>query len=407
MNAAGTDRVTQSIIACNNGRDPQRLQRKFQLLREDAFAFFRGTCHLFYACLPRHAMFKTAPRVLACGDLHLENFGTYKGDNRLTYFDLNDFDEASVAPCTLELARFMSSLLVAAAHYGIAARDATKLCRTFCDVYRTAIIDGKPRWVERLTAEGMVEDLLASLRERKRAELLDLRTQLKKAKRRLVIDGKHALPATRAECQRVASLLARYGRTAPDPRFYRVLDAARRIAGNGSLGVERYVVLVEGKGSPDGNYLLDLKLALPSALAVHANVRQPRWPCEARRVVTIQRVMQAIAPARLAAIEDGPRSYVLKELQPAADRLDLAASRGRPARLESVISTMAEVVAWAQLRGCSRFGAAPVETLMQWGAQDGWQNETIALAQAAATRTLTQWKEYCVAYDAGKFALPA
>ena len=40
----------------------------------------------------------------------------------------------------------------------------------------------------------------------------------------------------------------------------------RRIAGTGSLGVGRFVVLVEGKGSPDGNYLLDIKEAKPSAM---------------------------------------------------------------------------------------------------------------------------------------------
>jgi len=48
---------------------------------------------------------------------------------------------------------------------------------------------------------------------------------------------------------------------------------ARRIAGTGSLGVERYVLLIEGKGSPDGNYLLDLKQALPAVLRAHVNCK--------------------------------------------------------------------------------------------------------------------------------------
>jgi uncharacterized protein (DUF2252 family) len=57
-----------------------------------------------------------------------------------------------------------------------------------------------------------------------------------------------------------------------------VLDIGRRIAGTGSLGVERYVVLVEGKGSPDRNYLLDIKEAKPSAMAPHLarlGIKQP------------------------------------------------------------------------------------------------------------------------------------
>ena len=36
-----------------------------------------------------------------------------------------------------------------------------------------------------------------------------------------------------------------------------------------AAGVERYVVLVEGKGSPDGNYLLDIEEAKPSAMVPH------------------------------------------------------------------------------------------------------------------------------------------
>ena len=107
-------RVAQSILDYNRGRDPEMLQRKFELLRADSYAFFRGTCHLFYQNLPRHAALATAPALLVCGDLHLENFGVYKGDNRLAYFDLSDFDEATLAPFTFDVLRFVSSIHVAA-----------------------------------------------------------------------------------------------------------------------------------------------------------------------------------------------------------------------------------------------------------------------------------------------------
>ena len=69
-------------------------------MRKSAFAFLRATCHLFYEDLPKSPLLRKVPPVWACGDLHLENFGSYKGDNRLVYFDLNDFDEALLAPCT-------------------------------------------------------------------------------------------------------------------------------------------------------------------------------------------------------------------------------------------------------------------------------------------------------------------
>ena len=62
-------------------------------MADDVFAFLRGTCHLFYVRLPRARLTRSAPAAWACGDLHLANFGSYRGDNHLVYFDLNDFDE--------------------------------------------------------------------------------------------------------------------------------------------------------------------------------------------------------------------------------------------------------------------------------------------------------------------------
>ncbi|HEY2187158.1 MAG TPA: DUF2252 family protein, partial [Caldimonas sp.] len=86
--------IVKQILRYNAGRDPERLAMKYRNMRGDAFIFLRATCHLFYAALPSEAVLRKAPAAWACGDLHVENFGSYKGDNRLVYFDLNDFDEA-------------------------------------------------------------------------------------------------------------------------------------------------------------------------------------------------------------------------------------------------------------------------------------------------------------------------
>src|SRR5487761_2778686 len=66
--------VVCRIRTFNAGRDPERLQLKYRAMRGSAFAFLRGTCHLFYDRLPSGGVFKSAPRVWVCGDLHLENF---------------------------------------------------------------------------------------------------------------------------------------------------------------------------------------------------------------------------------------------------------------------------------------------------------------------------------------------
>jgi uncharacterized protein (DUF2252 family) len=140
-------RVTQSILDYNGDREPERLRRKFELLRADPFGFYRGTCHLYYETLPRHPVLSEGPALLVCGDLHLENFGVYKGDNRLAYFDLNDFDEADLAPFTIDLHRFVTSLHVAASALRLADRQAESLGEVFLDRYCGWIADGKARWL--------------------------------------------------------------------------------------------------------------------------------------------------------------------------------------------------------------------------------------------------------------------
>ncbi|MGL1161922.1 DUF2252 family protein, partial [Vibrio parahaemolyticus] len=84
-----------------------------------------------------------------------------------------------------------------------------------------------------------------------------------------------------------------------------------------------YVVLVQGKGSPDQNHLLDLKFALPSVPAQRLRKRQPDWRNDAQRIVAIQDRCQAESPALLSVAEIEGRAFVLRELQPTEDRLDL------------------------------------------------------------------------------------
>ncbi len=257
--------VAETIARFNAGRDPERLAMKYKAMRTSPFVFLRGTCHLFYERLPRAAVLDDAPPVWICGDMHLENFGSYKADNGLVYFDNNDFDEACLAPNLAELARLLTSVLAGAADLKLSRAQALALCHTAVEAYGAALAFGKARWVERETSSGMVRDLFDALASRTRAAHLDRRTTLKGKTRTLKVDGRKALPVSDERRAAVTQFMQQFAAGESDPDFYRVLDVARRIAGTGSLGVDRYVILVEGKGSPDGNYLLDLKEALRMA----------------------------------------------------------------------------------------------------------------------------------------------
>jgi uncharacterized protein (DUF2252 family) len=395
--------IADSIASFNAGRDPERLAMKYKAMRGSPFVFLRGTCHLFYERLPRAKVLDDAPRVWICGDMHLENFGSYKGDNRLAYFDNNDFDEACLAPLPYELVRLLTSVLVGAGDLKLSRAEALALCHTALDAYSAALAFGKARWIEAETSTGMVRDLFVALASRTRAAHLDRRTVLKGKTRMLKVDGKKALPVSDERRAAVTQFMQRFAATEPNPEFYRTLDVARRIAGTGSLGVDRYVILVEGKGSPDGNYLIDLKEALPSSVSAHVKTAQPTWQTEAQRVVEVQRRNQAVSQAFLHAVEFNGRSYVLRGLQPSEDRVALSDWNGKLPRLEAVINSMAELSAWAHLRSGGRQKSAIADDLIAFGGRRDWQMSLIDLATQCETQVVADWKAYCEAYDRGAF----
>lgn len=375
--------VVARIEAFNSGRDPERLALKYRAMTQSPFAFFRGTAHLFWEDLARaDAGLPDSPLVWACGDLHLDNFGSFRGDNGLAYFDLNDFDESALGYVAWEVSRFVTSVYVAASTFRVSRTDAHELVRLFLNAYQTALTDGKARWVERTTATGLVRTLLRRVSGRTRATLIAERTRIRKGK--LVIRrNRRTLPATTAQRREVSRRLAEFARGQPDPKFFKVLDVARRASGLGSLGVDRYVILVRGEGADD-RAMLDAKQATPSSLARLDRVPQPKWKTEAHRVVAIQRRMQAISPALLHPESVGRRGYVLREIQPTNDRLRIEDAKEKWREVPSTAVVMGEVTAWAQLRSSGRDGSATADDLIAFATADSWKKPLIDYARRYA-----------------------
>lgn len=364
------------------------------------FSFFRGTAHLFWEDLgARTSALADSPTVWACGDLHLENFGAFQGSNGLSYFDLNDFDEAALAPAIWEMSRFVTSVYIASPALRLTRDDANDLVKVFLDAYQGALVRGKALGIERTSATGMVRTLLDRVKRRKRASLIASRTKRVKGKRRIEIDGKHTLPATADQQKEVARWLAPFAKSQHNPKFFEILDVACRVAGVGSLGLDRYVILVRGDGGRDGNALLDAKQAPPSTLAKFDKERQPAWKSEPDRVISIQHRMQAMAPALLDAVRIGHGGYVLRELQPSKDRLTIKDAKGNPRHLRPAIETMGRLTAWAQLRSSGREGSAIIDDLMAFAHDGNWQRGLIDYARSYATQVDRDHKQFVAAQN--------
>jgi uncharacterized protein (DUF2252 family) len=393
--------VIQRIIAYNRDRDPERLSLKYKAMRKDALAFFRGTCHLFAEDWPQKDRVNDAPDVWVCGDLHLENFGSYKGDNRLVYFDIADFDEALLAPCSWDLTRLLASFLIAAKVHGLKRKPTLALCTLCLDAYTLALRDGKARWVERATARGPIRTMLEGLGRRTQLTFIKKRTTMKAGRRRLRIDGKHTLPIDDDDRNRVKGFMRKFAASRAALTFFKMLDVARRIAGTGSLGLPRYTILVNGFGTPAEHFLLDLKFAPPSALAKYVRTKQPKWGNEADRVVGVERRMQAVAPALLQVVAIDSEPFVLRELMPTQDKLDLQGWKGELPPLESLARDMGFLVAWSELRSSGRNGSATIDELITFGTKHKWRNAVLAYAEEYQGITERYWEQFREAYDDG------
>lgn len=389
--------IIDAIRTRDAGRDPQRLAMRYAKMMESPFVFLRGACHLFYDALPAAPVLDQAPLTWCCGDLHFENFGSYKADNRLVYFDINDFDESALAPCTWDIVRLLTSIRCGAEALRATEAEARSVAADCLGNYRAALMRGKPLWVEGETSSGLIHDLFAALAERKRADFLDRRTVLKDGQRQIKLDGIKALAADAGERKMVAAFMAGFAGTQPKPGFFKVLDVARRIAGTGSLGATRYVILVEGKDSPDGNYLLDLKAAQASALLPRLQrigVAQPAWPDEASRIVTVQKRLQAVDHAFLHPAAFDGQPCVLRDLQPSEDRVAIGDWGKKLARLREVVGTMGNILAWDQLRASGRGGAAEADALIDFARGEDWMTDVMEIVETMTQSTHEQWETF-------------
>jgi Uncharacterized protein conserved in bacteria (DUF2252) len=77
--------------------------------------------------------------------------------------------------------------------------------------------------------------------------------------------------------------------------------------------------------------------------------------------------------------------FVLRELQPSQDKVNVTQLRGKPKRLTKLIETMAQVTAWGQLRSSGRQGSAIADALINFAqAANLWQPDWLDYAQTYA-----------------------
>src|ERR1700689_1217484 len=118
------------------------LRSKREQMRQDAFLFLRGTFYRWAQHWPEICADLTqAPRVLACGDLHVGSFGTWRDTEGRLCWGVDDFDESYPLPYTNDLVRLAASAkrMIDGGCLSITLKES---CGAILDGYRRTLRDG-------------------------------------------------------------------------------------------------------------------------------------------------------------------------------------------------------------------------------------------------------------------------
>jgi hypothetical protein len=141
------------------------LSLKHERMAEAVFPFLRATFYRWIQTWPEVCSdLAKAPRVLAVGDLHVENFGTWRDLEGRLVWGVNDFDEAAVLPYTVDLVRLATSALFAIdeGHLAVKPKDAcASILQGYQDSFahggRPYVLEEENAWLRQM-ATGVLRD---------------------------------------------------------------------------------------------------------------------------------------------------------------------------------------------------------------------------------------------------------
>lgn len=218
------------------------LRFKHQQMAASLFPFFRATFYRWVQMWPEVCPeLERAPHLLSVGDLHVENFGTWRDTDGRLVWGVNDFDEACSFPYTMDLVRLAASAFLASREERLTMKPKDSAA---------AILAGYEYGMEEGGRPFVLGEDHAWLRAIAESKLRDPVVFWQRLDRLPEARGKIPESARQA----IERLLPERGMP------YRL---TRRVAGLGSLGRTRLVAIAEWKG---GRVAREAKALLPSAL---------------------------------------------------------------------------------------------------------------------------------------------
>jgi hypothetical protein len=283
------------------------LRFKHEQMAAALFPFFRATFYRWVQVWPEVcAELDRVTHLLSVGDLHVENFGTWRDTDGRLVWGVNDFDEACLFPYTMDLVRLATSALLATReeHLTMKAKESA-----------AAILAGYERGMEEGGRPFVLGESHEWLRAIAESKLRDPVVFWQKMDRLPTVKGE--IPESAREA--IEHLLPERGMR------YRL---ARRVAGLGSLGHLRLVAIAEWKG---GRVAREAKALTPSASHW---LNPKRAPAEILYAAILRRAVRCPDPH-----VQMRGHWIVRRLSPHCSRIELDAlgtSRGEMRLLEAM-----------------------------------------------------------------------
>lgn len=304
-------------------RVPELVPIRYGRMLASAFTFYRGAAAIMADDLATTPT--TDLTVQLCGDAHLANFGGFAAPDRAMVFDLNDFDETLPGPFEWDIKRLVASFAVASRDRGFSRKVSRGLTADVVASYRDGMADFADMgrldvWYARLDANDLERRWGPALGA---STLQAFRKNMAKAQRKtsarafsryttqgpdgtlrpvsdppLVVPLDELFDGTDLDMAHalVTDFFDRYLASLPDDkqhllRGYRLVGAARKVVGVGSVGTRCWILLLVGENDSLDDLVLQIKEAVPSVLEPYLG--DSAYATHGRRVVEGQRLMQA------------------------------------------------------------------------------------------------------------------
>jgi len=332
----GRPDAVELVLRAEKGRMRKLLPLRHGRMARSAFTFYRG------AALTMASDLAGTPTsgidVQCCGDAHLSNFGGFATPERSVIFSINDLDETLPAPWEWDLKRLAASFVVACRDNGLSEADGKDAVMTCVRTYRESMAEfASMNTLELWYYAIKVDDLVAGIRDRLiRKRALD---RLQKERARSVahdmfpklaeIKGEmpvirdqlpvifHANGYSPGEIEKVLlDTFAAYRATLGSAQQtlldrYRLVDAAIKVVGIGSVGTACWVTLfMTRSGDP---LFLQVKEARASVFEPFAGAS--RFGNHGERVVNGYRMMQPASDMFLGWTRAPERDYFIRQLR--------------------------------------------------------------------------------------------